>query len=105
MLTVPLAALSAGPDGTARVEVERADGEAELVEVSTGLRAGGLVEIEALDGSVSEGDRVVVGRDLVLPGADGSEDGGDGGDGDDSGDGDGEAEDAVSGDRVEAGAP
>ena len=69
VLAVPLAALSAGADGRARVEVERADGQTALVEVSTGLRAGGFVEIEALGEPVSEGDRVVVGQDLVLPGS------------------------------------
>ncbi len=70
VLSVPLAALSAGADGTARVEVERSDGVTELVEVSTGLRAGGFVEVEPLRAALAEGDRVVVGRDLVLPGAD-----------------------------------
>jgi hypothetical protein len=90
VLAVPLAALSAGPDGTARLEVERTPGQTELVEVSTGLRAEGFVEVSPLDGSLEDGDRVVVGRDLVLPGAEEGEDG-DGGDdeGDDEG-GDGD---------------
>ena len=70
VLSVPLAALSAGAEGTARVEVERPDGSTELVEVSTGLRAGGFVAIESLGEPLAEGDRVVVGQDLVLPGAD-----------------------------------
>jgi multidrug efflux pump subunit AcrA (membrane-fusion protein) len=73
VLAVPLAALSAGADGTARVEVERIPGQTDLVEVSTGLRAEGFVEITPLDGSLEAGDRVVVGRDLVLPGTEGSD--------------------------------
>ena len=89
VLAVPLAALSAGPDGTARVEVERTPGETELVEVSTGLRAEGYVQIEPLAGSrLDEGDRVVVGRDLELPTA-----GDDEGDTEDGGDEDAETED------------
>lgn len=86
VLAVPLAALSAGPDGTARVEVERSDGITELVEVVTGLRAEGFVEIEPIDATLEEGDRVVVGRDLELPGSSG---GGDE-DGDDESDEEGE---------------
>ena len=82
VLAVPLAALSAGPDGTARVEVEHTPGETTFVEVSTGLRAEGFVEIKLLEGALEPGDRVVVGRDLVLPGAEGSE-----GDGSDQADG------------------
>lgn len=73
VLAVPLAALSAGPDGTARVEVERVAGQTEVVEVSTGLRAEGFVEIEPLESLLDEGDRVVVGRDLDLPGTDPSD--------------------------------
>ncbi|MEL6982796.1 MAG: peptidoglycan-binding protein, partial [Actinomycetota bacterium] len=68
VLAVPLAALSAGADGTARVEIERSTGETELVEVSTGLRADGFVAVEPLGGAdLAAGDRVVVGRDLQLP--------------------------------------
>ncbi len=68
VLAVPLAAVSAGPDGGARVEVERAGGQAELGPVVTGLRAEGYVEIAAVEGSLlAAGDRVVVGRDLQLP--------------------------------------
>lgn len=75
VLAVPLAALSAGTNGTARVEVERSEGNVELIEVVPGLRADGLVEIKALDGgNLEAGDRVVVGRDLVLPGQDGDAD-------------------------------
>lgn len=64
VLAVPLAALSAGADGSVRVEVERADGRVDLVTVTTGLnaRAAGLVEITPIDGELVEGDRVIVGR-------------------------------------------
>lgn len=70
VLAVPLAALSAGADGTTRVEVERSAGSTEIVRVNPGLKADGFVEIDVLDGSLEAGDRVVVGRDLVLPGED-----------------------------------
>ncbi len=64
VLAVPLAALSAGADGSSRVEVERADGTVETVTVVPGLnaRALGLVEISPVDGDLEAGDRVVVGR-------------------------------------------
>ncbi len=67
VLAVPFAALSAGPDGTARVEVERSTGDVETVEVATGLRADGFVEIKPIDAVLDEDDRVIVGRDLQLP--------------------------------------
>lgn len=68
VLAVPFAALSAGAAGDARVEVAR-DGETtELVTVVVGLRAQGLVEVRPVDGALAAGDRVVVGRDLSLPG-------------------------------------
>ena len=65
VLAVPVAALSAGADGSSRVQVERADGSVEVVVVRTGLlaRALGLVEISPIDGDLEVGDRVVVGRD------------------------------------------
>lgn len=69
VLAVPLAALSAGPDGSARVELAiDGDGEGDgqnktrLVPVTTGLRAEGYVEITSVEGDLTEGDRVVVGR-------------------------------------------
>ncbi len=70
VLAVPLAALSAGANGSARVEVERPTGQVEVVEVVTGLRAEGYVEVKAAPGApaLAVGDRVVVGRDLELPG-------------------------------------
>lgn len=69
VLAVPLAALTAGPGGETRVEVMR-DGVAELVEVEVGLTAQGYAEVTAVDGTLAEGDLVVVG--------DGDEDSGDG---------------------------
>ncbi len=65
VLAVPVAALSAGADGSSRVQVERSDGSVEVVVVRTGLlaRALGLVEISPIDGQLATGDRVVVGRD------------------------------------------
>lgn len=65
VLAVPLAALTAGAGGESRVEVVDPDGdgtETILVEVTTGLAAAGYVEIEAVSGSLKEGDLVVVGR-------------------------------------------
>ncbi len=73
VMAVPLAALSAGTDGTTRVEVERSPGQTELVRVNAGLKAEGFVEIDVLEGDLEAGDRVVVGRDLVLPGQDQSD--------------------------------
>lgn len=74
VLAVPVAALSAGADGSSRVQVERADGSVDVVVVRTGLlaRALGLVEISPIDGELAAGDRVVVGRDGGA-GADASE--------------------------------
>jgi hypothetical protein len=74
VMAVPLSALSAGTDGSARVEVERSPGETELVIVTPGLRAQGYVQIDVVDGRLEAGDRVVVGRDLVLPGQSESDD-------------------------------
>jgi len=68
VLAVPVAAISVGPDGTSRIEVERErargtrEGVTEIVEVSVGLAAQGYAEIAPLGGaSVEAGDRVVVG--------------------------------------------
>ncbi|MEM9035655.1 MAG: peptidoglycan-binding protein [Actinomycetota bacterium] len=65
VLAVPLAALSSSADGTARVEVEDADGTTRFVDVQVGLAAGGFAEITPLSGSLSAGDRVVVGAEGV----------------------------------------
>jgi hypothetical protein len=69
VLAVPVAAISVGPDGTSRVEVERQRargtraGVTEIVEVTVGLAAQGYAEIAPIGGSVEVGDRVVVGTD------------------------------------------
>lgn len=59
VLAVPLAALTAGPGGESRVEVLADDATTTLVEVETGLAAGGYVEVTAA--TLAEGDLVVVG--------------------------------------------
>ena len=62
VLAVPLAALTAGPGGESRVEVMGEDGTTALVEVETGLAAGGYVEVSPVGGSaLAEGDLVVIG--------------------------------------------
>jgi hypothetical protein len=63
VLAVPLAALSAGADGSSRVEVERADGAPELVAIEVGLqdKNRSLVEVIPIDGNLSAGDLVVIG--------------------------------------------
>jgi hypothetical protein len=68
VLSVPLAALSAGPGGESRVEVVDGDprdgdgAETHLVVVETGLAADGAVEVRPVDGDLAEDDLVVVGR-------------------------------------------
>ena len=62
VLAVPAAALSAGPDGRSRVEILRPAGTTELVVVDVGLSADGYAEIRPVDGSVVEGDQMVIGR-------------------------------------------
>ena len=62
VLTVPVAALSAGSDGGSRVEVLR-DGKVELVPVTVGLSADGFAQVSPSgDASLADGDQVVVGR-------------------------------------------
>lgn len=62
VLAVPLAALTAGPGGESRVELMGEDGTTALVEVETGLAAGGYVEVSPAGGSaLAEGDLVVIG--------------------------------------------
>ena len=70
VLAVPVSALSVGPDGTSRVEVEREPAlgsrpaKTEMVEVAVGLAAQGYAEIAPLGGaSLVQGDRVIVGSD------------------------------------------
>lgn len=63
VLAVPLAALSAGADGSTRVEVERSDGSIDLVPVEVGLqdKNRSLVQVIPIDGNLSAGDLVVIG--------------------------------------------
>ncbi|MCW5954385.1 MAG: hypothetical protein KIT69_19210, partial [Propionibacteriaceae bacterium] len=62
----PFAALTAGPGGESRVEVVEGDPRDEqaktrLVVVTTGLAAGGYVEVTPAEGDLKAGDLVVVG--------------------------------------------
>jgi multidrug efflux pump subunit AcrA (membrane-fusion protein) len=86
VLAVPLAALTAGPGGEARVEVLDGD-DGTLVEVTTGLAADGFVEVTAVDGALEAGDRVVVGQDAAGEGDDPGEGGEDSDEGTDEADG------------------
>lgn len=61
VLSVPLAALTAGPGGESRVERQAKDGTSELVTVETGLAAGGYVQITTSSTPLAAGDLVVVG--------------------------------------------
>lgn len=62
VLAVPLAALTAGPGGESRLEVQGDDGTTTLVEVETGLAAGGYVEVTGVDRDLAEGELVVIGK-------------------------------------------
>jgi peptidoglycan hydrolase-like protein with peptidoglycan-binding domain len=62
VLTVPVAALSSGSDGSSRVEVLR-NSQVELVPVKVGLSADGFAQVTPTgDAKLSEGDQVVVGK-------------------------------------------
>lgn len=66
VLSVPFAALTAGPGGESRVEVVEGDPRDErattrLVVVTTGLKANGYVEVTPTEGELKAGDLVVVG--------------------------------------------
>jgi peptidoglycan hydrolase-like protein with peptidoglycan-binding domain len=62
VLAVPVAALSAGPDGSSRVEVQR-NGNTDLVKVTVGLSADGYAQVTPVAGAkLAAGDQVVVGR-------------------------------------------
>lgn len=64
VLAVPIAALTAGPGGEARVEVlDEGSKEPRLVTVETGLAAEGFVEVTPIDGTLEVGDQVIVGTD------------------------------------------
>jgi len=78
VLAVPVAALSVGPDGESRVQVERSAGEGaesvEIVAVTVGLSAEGYAEITPIGGAaLAEGDRVVVGIDTGRSGDSGGD--------------------------------
>ena len=68
VLSVPLAALTAGPGGESRVQVVESDpregdsAKTRTVVVKTGLAARGAVEVTAVEGKLEKGDLVVVGR-------------------------------------------
>jgi hypothetical protein len=60
---VPVAAVSTGPDGEARIEIVAAEGAApELVTVELGLAAQGYVEVVSSEVELRQGLRVVVGE-------------------------------------------
>jgi peptidoglycan hydrolase-like protein with peptidoglycan-binding domain len=59
-LTVPLSAVSLGPDGGSRVQLA-AGQESDFVPVQTGLSADGYVSVTPLEGDLAAGDLVVVG--------------------------------------------
>jgi hypothetical protein len=59
-LTVPLNAVSLGPDGGSRVQ-RSAGKEFNFVPVRTGLSADGYVSVIARDGTLTAGDLVVIG--------------------------------------------
>ena len=78
VLAVPEAAVSIGPDGAARVEVEdAADRPTRFVSVRTGLSAGGYVAVTPVAGaSLKAGDQVSVGSggSAAIEGTPGPED-------------------------------
>ncbi|WP_020386773.1 peptidoglycan-binding protein [Kribbella catacumbae] len=62
VLAVPVAALSAGSDGSSRVEVLR-NGKIELIPVTVGLSADGFAQVTPNgDAKLTEDDQVVVGK-------------------------------------------
>jgi len=61
VLVVPLAALTTDAAGTARVVRVTSSGETETVAVEVGLAAEGFAEVRPQEGTLAEGDRVVVG--------------------------------------------
>jgi hypothetical protein len=71
VLSVPAAALTAGPGGETRVVVvdgnprDGANAKTHRVIVDTGLAAEGAVEVSPKDGTLKEGDLVVVGRSAL----------------------------------------
>ncbi len=77
VLAVPESAVSIGPDGTARVEVEASPGgPTRFVTVRTGVSAGGYVAVTPVKGSLKAGDNVTTGdaSAATIEGAPGPED-------------------------------
>ena len=69
VLTVPLAAVTTKIDGTSQVAIVHDGDVPSNVAVKLGLQASGYIEVEPLGGaSLSEGDRVIVGRHAEQPG-------------------------------------
>jgi multidrug efflux pump subunit AcrA (membrane-fusion protein) len=66
VLTVPVSAIVTDPSGSTSVTVLR-DGKQTEVAVRTGLASGGNVEITPIDGTLAEGDRVIVDEAAVPP--------------------------------------
>ncbi|UPL16026.1 hypothetical protein KV396_00555 [Microbacterium galbinum] len=68
VLSVPLAAVTAGPGGESRVEVVDSDpregdeAKTHVVVVETGLAAKGAVEVTPVEGELDKGDLVVIGE-------------------------------------------
>jgi multidrug efflux pump subunit AcrA (membrane-fusion protein) len=63
VLAVPVAAVSVGADGSARIEVEDDPAQpTRIVAVRTGLSAEGMVAVTPLEGSLEPGDQVVTGN-------------------------------------------
>jgi HlyD family secretion protein len=63
VLAVPVSALSAGGDGSTSVTVQEPDGTTRRVPVRAGMVADGYVEVEAISGSLTVDDYVVVGQE------------------------------------------
>lgn len=67
-LTIPVSALSLGPDGGSRVQ-RSVDGQLSYVPVKAGLSADGYVVVRPLEGRLEPGDMVVVGFDVSQQGS------------------------------------
>jgi HlyD family secretion protein len=62
VLVVPLAAVSAGADGSSQVTAVRPGGRQERVVVAAGVSGDGFLEVRPISGRLRKGDRVVIGR-------------------------------------------
>lgn len=61
VLVVPISAVYTGPDARTGVIILRSDGSQERVLVETGTSSQGLIAVQPVNGTLSEGDLVVVG--------------------------------------------